>query len=64
MQAFFIYDLEADFPRAEKEMAGWIADGKLTWQEDILDGIENMPRALIRLYEGKNKGKQLVRVAG
>jgi NADPH-dependent curcumin reductase CurA len=35
----------------------------MTWQEDVLEGIEQMPRALIRLYEGRNVGKQLVRVA-
>jgi NADPH-dependent curcumin reductase CurA len=63
MQAFFIYEMASEFPRAEAAMARWIAEGRLTWQEDILDGIENMPRALIRLYEGKNKGKQLVKVS-
>lgn len=62
MQAFFIYELEADFPRAEAAMAQWIAEGRLTYAEDVLEGIEQMPRALMRLYEGENRGKQLVRV--
>lgn len=61
-QAFFIYELEDDFPRAEAALAGWIAEGKLTYAEDILEGFEMMPRALIRLYKGENRGKQLVRV--
>jgi NADPH-dependent curcumin reductase CurA len=62
MRAFFIYRHEADFPRAEAAMAQWIAEGRLVAAEDILEGLEMMPRALIRLYTGENRGKQLVRV--
>ena len=62
MRAFFIYRHEADFPRAEAAMAQWIAEGRLVAAEDILEGLETMPRALIRLYTGENRGKQLVRV--
>ncbi len=61
-QGFFIYELETEFPRAEAAMAQWIAAGKLTYAEDILEGFQMMPRALIRLYKGENRGKQLVRV--
>ncbi len=63
MQGFFIYDLHEHFGSAERQMAEWIAAGRMGYQEDVLDGIEQMPRALIRLYEGANVGKQLVRVA-
>ena len=62
MEAFFIYELAGDFPRAEAVMAKWIAEGTMTYAEDILEGIEQMPRALMRLYAGENRGKQLVRV--
>lgn len=63
MEAFFIYELAERFERAEAQMAQWIAAGKLTYQEDVLDGIERMPEALIRLFAGRNVGKQLVHVA-
>jgi NADPH-dependent curcumin reductase len=62
MEAFFIYELEEHFPRAEAAMAQWIAEGRMSHAEDILEGIERMPQALIRLYEGRNRGKQMVRV--
>lgn len=62
MEAFFIYELAAHFERAEAQLAEWVADGKLVYQEDILEGLEKMPDALIRLFEGCNVGKQLVRV--
>ncbi len=63
LQGFFIYDYEARFSEAEAAMAGWVKDGRLTYQEDVLDGFERLPEALIRLYQGKNRGKQLVRVS-
>jgi NADPH-dependent curcumin reductase CurA len=31
-------------------------------QEDIVDGLENTPRALIGLLAGENRGKRMVRV--
>ncbi|MFS4467222.1 NADP-dependent oxidoreductase [Maribacter sp. 2210JD10-5] len=63
MQGFFIYDFEEQFTKAETEMAQWVAEGKLAYQEDILEGLEQMPTALNRLFERKNKGKQLVKIA-
>jgi len=62
MRGFFIYDLAEHFPRAERQMAQWIAEGRMQYVEDVLEGIEQMPRALIRLFEGHNVGKQIVRV--
>ncbi len=63
MQGFFIYDLQERFGAAERQMAEWIAAGRMGYREDVLEGIEQMPRALMRLYEGANVGKQLVRIA-
>jgi NADPH-dependent curcumin reductase CurA len=62
MEAFFIYELGDRFERAELQLADWIAAGQLHYQQDILEGIERMPEALVRLFEGRNVGKQLVRV--
>ena len=44
-------------------MAGWISDGKLRYRVDMLDGFENLPHGLIRLFTGENTGKQLIRLA-
>jgi NADPH-dependent curcumin reductase CurA len=44
-------------------MAAWLKEGKLTYREDILDGLENTPKAFMRMLRGENKGKQLVKVS-
>jgi hypothetical protein len=64
LNGFFVYNHPETFPIAERNMARWVREGKIKVVEDIVDGFENMPRALARLYEGKNKGKQIVRVRG
>jgi len=63
MQGFFVYDYHPMFAEAEQVMAAWIENGDLTYQEDALEGFDQMPKALIRLYEGKNMGKQIVKIA-
>jgi NADPH-dependent curcumin reductase CurA len=52
--------LHGDFLR---DMGGWIRDGRVKYREDIVDGFENAPRALIGLLRGENFGKLLVHVA-
>jgi NADPH-dependent curcumin reductase CurA len=52
--------LHGDFLR---DMAQWLKDGRVKYREDIVDGFENAPRALIGLLRGENFGKLLVRVA-
>lgn len=43
-------------------MAGWLADGTVRYDETIVDGLENAPRAFIELLDGANTGKMLVRL--
>ncbi|MEI9988503.1 MAG: NADP-dependent oxidoreductase [Rhizomicrobium sp.] len=53
------YDLLADFHR---DMAKWVAEGKMTWRETIVDCVESAPAAFIGLFKGENIGKMVVRV--
>jgi NADPH-dependent curcumin reductase CurA len=62
MQGFIVTDFYSRRRPAIDEMAGWIAAGRLKVREDIIDGLENAPRALIGLLHGDNIGKRMVRV--
>ena len=62
MRGFIVsnhFDLMADFQR---DMSGWIAEGKMTWRETVMDGIEKAPDAFIALFKGENFGKMLVKL--
>ena len=45
------------------QASAWLADGRLKFREDIVDGLENAPEAFIGLLQGKNFGKLIVRVS-
>lgn len=62
MEGFIVMDYLARADEAIAELAGWVFSDRIKYREDIVPGIENAPAALIRLFEGKNQGKQLLQV--
>eukprot|EP00252_Welwitschia_mirabilis_P018990 TRINITY_DN4274_c0_g2_i2.p1 TRINITY_DN4274_c0_g2~~TRINITY_DN4274_c0_g2_i2.p1 ORF type:complete len:345 (+),score=73.54 TRINITY_DN4274_c0_g2_i2:551-1585(+) len=63
IQGFIISDCKHIYPQFLDAVANWIREGKVTYVEDITQGIENAPRALVGLFHGRNIGKQVVKVA-
>ena len=63
MEGFIVLDYMDRFPEAIGELMQWVQEGKIIYQEDIQEGIENAPDTLLRLYTGQNKGKQLLKIA-
>lgn len=63
MEGFLVLDYLKDFPEALKTLQGWLDDGKIHFQEDVQEGLEQAPATLRRLFEGKNIGKQLLKIA-
>ena len=55
-------DFDDQREAALKELHGWVASGQLKVQEDIVEGLENTPAALIGLLAGENRGKRMVKV--
>ncbi|CCE11856.1 putative conserved oxidoreductase, Zn-dependent and NAD(P)-binding [Bradyrhizobium sp. STM 3843] len=62
MQGFIVTDFMGRRDQAVADLQGWVAAGKLKVQEDVIDGLENTPKALIGLLAGENRGKRMVRV--
>jgi NADPH-dependent curcumin reductase len=63
MEGILVTDYAAQFPAAAAQLGQWVAQGRLKNQVDIVDGLEQAPAALQRLFTGANLGKQLVRLA-
>ena len=63
MEGFIVIDFMPEADVARKKLKQWIQEGKINCKEDIQEGFENAPNTLKRLFEGKNKGKQLLRIA-
>ncbi|MEO6420512.1 MAG: NADP-dependent oxidoreductase [Polyangiaceae bacterium] len=63
MEGFLIFDYAPRFAEARAEMKPWIAEGKLKSRVDVVNGLENAPTAIRRLFEGENTGKLMVKIA-
>ncbi len=62
MEGFIVLDYAPRFPEAIQDMLGWIEQGKLKQSTTVIEGFENLPKALIQLFEGANTGKLMVKV--
>lgn len=63
MEGIVVFDYADKYPIAIAEMAKWIKEGNFKTREDIVEGIENFHNALLMLFEGKNFGKLVLKVA-
>jgi NADPH-dependent curcumin reductase CurA len=63
LRGFVAPDFMHLYDAFRSDMAGWLKDGQVKYQETILDGIANAPTAMIGLMNGLNAGKMLVKLA-
>jgi NADPH-dependent curcumin reductase CurA len=63
MEGFIVFDYADRYAEAAREMAGWLAAGKLRSKEDIVPGLETFPETLLKLFTGENNGKLVLQVA-
>jgi NADPH-dependent curcumin reductase CurA len=63
MQGMVVFDYADRYATAAKEMAGWMAAGKLRSREHVVDGLETFPETLLKLFKGENLGKLVLQVA-
>ncbi len=62
MEGFIVFDYQPRYSEAVAALARWVAEGKIAFREDVIEGLENAPAALLRLFDGRNTGKLMVRV--
>ena len=63
MQGFIVIDFLARAGEAIAALSEWVAAGELAWREDVQQGFENIPATLQRLFDGRNTGKQILKLA-
>jgi NADPH-dependent curcumin reductase CurA len=57
-----VFDYADRYAEAAREMAGWLAAGKLKTREDIVVGLDTFPETLLKLFRGENFGKLVLKV--
>jgi NADPH-dependent curcumin reductase len=63
MKGMVVFDYADRYPEAAREIAGWMAAGKLKSREHIVEGLETFPDTLLKLFKGENTGKLILKVA-
>lgn len=63
MEGMVVFDYAARYGEAIRDIAQWMREGKFVSREDVVEGIEQFPAALNRLFSGENFGKLVLRVA-
>ncbi|TNF83726.1 MAG: NADP-dependent oxidoreductase [Gammaproteobacteria bacterium] len=63
MKGFVVYEFNHLREQFLSDMRQWMREGRMKYQETVMEGIENAPAALIGLLHGENTGKMLVRLA-
>ncbi|HXD97264.1 MAG TPA: NADP-dependent oxidoreductase [Candidatus Acidoferrum sp.] len=62
LRGFIVSDHVDRMPAFLADTAGWLREGRLKYREDVVEGLDQAPRAFIGLLRGENLGKMLVRV--
>ena len=63
MKGFLVIDYAGRYGEAAREMSEWMAAGKLKTREDIVEGFDKFPETLLKLFEGENTGKLMLKLA-
>jgi hypothetical protein len=63
MKGMVVFDYAARYPEAVRELAGWMAAGKIKPRECIVEGLETFPDTLLMLFKGENTGKLILKIA-
>jgi hypothetical protein len=62
MRGFIVWDFNGQYGPAMRQMGEWVRSGRLKYKEDIVEGLEQAPRAFIGLLRGENFGKLQVKL--
>jgi NADPH-dependent curcumin reductase CurA len=63
LQGFIVIQFQHLRAQFQRDMLGWIGEGKIKWEETVETGLENAPAAFLKLFTGANTGKMLVKLA-
>jgi NADPH:quinone reductase len=62
IEGFLVRQFADRYDEAYRQLGNWLRDGKIRYRESVIEGIENAPKAFIGMLEGRNIGKQLVKI--
>jgi len=59
-----VFDYADRYPQAIAELAGYLKAGRMKSREDVVSGLDTFPETLLKLFNGENFGKLVLKVSG
>jgi NADPH-dependent curcumin reductase CurA len=63
MEGFTTLDFAPRYDEAREDLARWVREGKIRYRDEIVEGIDEAPSHLLRLFSGEHRGKLMVKLA-
>ena len=64
MRGFIVFDDFGQlYPEFAKQMGGWVAEGKIKYLEEMIEGLEQAPAAFTGLLRGESFGKRVIKLS-
>ena len=63
VEGFIVLDYVNRADAALADLSRWMTEGKIKYRVDVVDGLENAPKAVNKLFDGSNKGKLIIKVS-
>ena len=60
---FLVSDFADQFEECLQILGQWVAEGKIKYKVDVVEGIENAPTAVNKLFTGENQGKLVIQTS-
>jgi hypothetical protein len=60
---FLVSDYAEQFGECLESLSQWVAEGKIKYKVDVVEGIENAPTAVNKLFSGENNGKLVIQTS-
>ena len=62
LRGFVVLDYLDRFPEGIAQLAEWVMTGRLKFREEIVDGLDEILPTFLRLFDGSNQGKLVIRI--
>ncbi|WP_242046466.1 zinc-binding dehydrogenase [Cylindrospermum sp. FACHB-282] len=63
LQGFIVTDYLAQFDVAFRQIGQWLQEGKIKYTQEMVEGLENAPQAILKLFNGDKTGKLIVTIS-
>lgn len=63
LQGFIVVDYMPQWDVAFRDIGQWLKEGKIKYTQEIIEGLENAPKAILKLFDSTKMGKLIIKIS-